>query len=82
MSSKVYRKTGVRASSVQYRIRGRSMCQACGKRRGSARYSTEEYALLCAHCSQQQEDKKGVGMWHAPYLASDKSRQRANLVVM
>ncbi len=53
MSSKVYRKTGVRASSVRYRIRSRSMCQACGQRRGSARYNTEEYALLCAHCSQQ-----------------------------
>lgn len=53
MSSKVYRKTSERASSVRYRIRSRSLCQACGKHRGSERSSTEEYALLCAHCSQQ-----------------------------
>ncbi len=53
MSSKVYRRTSERASSMLYRIRGRSMCQACGKHGGSARYSAEDYSFLCLRCSRQ-----------------------------
>ncbi len=68
MSSKVYRRTSERTSSVLYRIRSRSLCQACGKHGGGARYSTEEYAFLCARCYQQPlcssssslPDRKGV----------------------
>ncbi len=50
MSSKVYRKTSLRASIVHHRVACQSLCQACGKARGSARYSTEDYTFLCARC--------------------------------